>query len=124
MSTNAALAVDDDDTILRLVAALLRRAGFDPVHTARDGQECLDLLATNAYCVMILDLRMPRVSGYEVLARLASVPLPDMPKIVVASADRGALSADLSPDLVTAVLTKPFDMETFIVAAQSCRDPA
>ncbi|HEX8409420.1 MAG TPA: response regulator [Thermoanaerobaculia bacterium] len=108
MRTNAALAVDDDATILRLIAALLRRAGFDPVHTARDGQECLDLLAANTYCVVILDLRMPRVSGYDVIARLAADPLPQMPTIVVATADRSAAGNNLDPSVVTAVLTKPF----------------
>jgi CheY-like chemotaxis protein len=121
MTTNAALAVDDDDTIRNLVAALLRRAGFDPVHTARDGQECLDLLAVNAYCVVVLDLRMPRVSGYDVIARLASSPLPRMPKIVVATADRDVTKHALNPDIGTATLTKPFDMETLIAAALVCR---
>lgn len=122
MSTQAALAVDDDDTIRRLTASLLRRAGFDPVHTASDGQEALDLMAANAYCVVVLDLRMPRLSGYDVVARLSANPLPQMPKVVVATADRTAVGQNLDADVVTAILTKPFDIETFITTARSCLD--
>jgi two-component system, chemotaxis family, chemotaxis protein CheY len=122
MSSTAALVVDDDDSIRRLIASLLRRAGFAPVHTACDGQEGLDLMAVHAYCVVILDLRMPRVSGYDVLDQLAANPLPRMPKIVVATADRSAVEHNLSADVVTAIITKPFDVETLISAALSCLD--
>jgi CheY-like chemotaxis protein len=122
MISNAALTVDDDDALRHLTAALLGRAGFDPEHTARDGQEALDLLATNEYCVVVLDLRMPRLSGYDVLARLSSHPLPTMPKIIIATAERGVASHNLSHDVVTTILTKPFDAETLIAAARSCRD--
>ena len=122
MISPAALVVDDDDAIRRLVASLLRRAGFAPVHTARDGQEGLDLMAVHAYTVVVLDLRMPRVSGYDVLNQLAAHPLPSMPKIVIATADRSEVKHDLSADVVTAIITKPFDAETLISAARSCLD--
>ena len=122
MSSTAALVVDDDDAIRRLIASVLRRAGFAPVDTACDGQEGLDRLAVHEYCVVILDLRMPRVSGFDVLNHLAAHPLPTMPKIVVATADRSAVNHNLSADLVTAIITKPFDIETLISAARSCLD--
>ena len=122
MSSTAALVVDDDDAIRRLIASLLRRAGFAPVHTARDGREGLDMMAVNEYCVIILDLRMPRVSGYDVLEQLAAHPLPIMPKVVVATADRSAADHKVSGDVVTAIVTKPFDVETVISAARSCLD--
>lgn len=120
MTTLAALAVDDDDTIRRLTASLLTRAGFNPVDQARDGGEALDLMRTRDYCVVVLDLRMPRVSGYDVLATLAGDPLPSMPKIVIATADRHAPQQNLSAEFVTAILTKPYDIETFILAVRSC----
>ena len=122
MSSTAALVVDDDDAIRRLIASLLRRAGFVPVHTACDGQEGLDMMTAHTYRVVILDLRMPHVSGYDVLNELAAHPLPSMPKIVVATADRSEVSDNLSADLVTAVIPKPFEAETLISAARSCLD--
>lgn len=122
MSSTAALVVDDDDAIRRLIASLLRRSGFAPVHTARDGQEGLDMMAVHTYRVVILDLRMPRVSGYDVLNQLAAQPLPRMPKIVIATADRSEVEHNLSADMVTAIISKPFDAETLISAARSCLD--
>jgi CheY-like chemotaxis protein len=122
--TTSALAVDDDSTILKLSAALLRRAGFDPVHTACDGREALDLMAVHEYCVVVLDLRMPRLSGYDVLAHLATHPLPNMPKIVVATADRNAANAGFHATVVTALLTKPYDAETFLSTVRSCLETA
>lgn len=113
----AALAVDDDDTIRKLVVALLIRAGFAPVHSARDGVEAMQLLNTNAYSLVILDLRMPRLSGYEVLSRLASSPPVSLPKIIVLTADR---TATIGSPYVSRMLTKPFDVDTFLVTVQAC----
>ena len=122
MSEKRALVVEDDSTISRLTASLLRRAGFNPVDVAGDGIEALDLLRANTYCVATLDLRMPRMSGYELLDELKRNPLPDCPKIIVATADRLYRDHDLDPALVTAVMTKPFDIETFIATVRSCMD--
>ena len=80
------------------------------------------MMAEHEYCVVILDLRMPRVSGYDVLNQLAAQPPPTMPKIVVATADRTVVNHNLSADVVTAIITKPFDVETLISAARSCLD--
>lgn len=120
MSQNRALVIEDDTTISRLTASLMRRAGFEPVDIAGDGVEALDLLRKNEYCVATLDLRMPRMSGYEVLDELKRNPLSKCPKIIVATADRLFRERDLDPDLVTAVVTKPFDIETFITTVRSC----
>jgi CheY-like chemotaxis protein len=120
VSLRRALVIEDDTTISRLTASLLRRAGFDPVDIAGDGIEGLDFLRANEYCVATLDLRMPRLSGYEVLEELKKNPLQNCPKIIVATADRLYREHDLDPTLVTAVMTKPFDIETFIATVRSC----
>jgi chemosensory pili system protein ChpA (sensor histidine kinase/response regulator) len=122
LPSRRALVIEDDNTISRLTASLLRRAGFDPVDIAGDGVEGLDLLRANEYCVATLDLRMPRLSGYEVLDELKKNPIPHCPKIIVATADRLYREHDLDPALVTAVMTKPFDIETFIATVRSCME--
>jgi two-component system response regulator PilR (NtrC family) len=119
-TTTAALAVDDDHTIRRLIVRLLQRAGFDPVDSAADGAVALEKMRDTHYLLVVLDLRMPRVSGYDVLADLARNPLPNMPKIIVVTADRQASTQPLDSEVVTAMLAKPFEVETFISTVQSC----
>jgi CheY-like chemotaxis protein len=122
VSLKRALVIEDDNTISRLTVSLLRRAGFDPVDVAHDGVEALACLRQNAYTIATLDLRMPRMSGYDVLEELKRNPVPRCPKIIVATADRLYREHDLDPTLVTAVMTKPFDIETFIATVRSCLD--
>ncbi len=98
----------------------MRRAGFRPVDVAADGMEALALLRKHTYCVATLDLRMPRMSGYEVLDELKRNPIENCPKIIVATADKLYRERDLDPDLVAAVLTKPYDIQTFITTVRSC----
>ena len=59
-----ALVVDDEPAIRELYSEVLRDMGFD-VDVAQDGQEGLDYLRAAFYSVIISDLRMPRVGGFE-----------------------------------------------------------
>ena len=59
------LVVDDEPFILRSLSFVLERAGFT-VHQARDGQQALDVLRDVRPRVCILDVMMPKRSGYEV----------------------------------------------------------
>ncbi len=63
------LVVDDEAAILRLVAAVLKQAGFDVV-TAASGAAALDLAAQSLPDVIMLDLKMPDMDGPETLRRL------------------------------------------------------
>jgi two-component system chemotaxis response regulator CheY len=116
----SALVIEDDDTIRRLTASLLRRAGFEPIDSACDGIEGLQKLRSGEYCLATLDLRMPRMSGYELLDELKRVPMTNLPKIIVATADRLYREHDLDAELVTGVLTKPYDIDTFMTIVRSC----
>jgi len=63
------LVVDDDPGVREAVQSLLLEEGFAVV-TACDGQEALERLETmSPPCLILLDLRMPRVDGWEFLAR-------------------------------------------------------
>ena len=71
MSTNAlvkqgplVLAVDDDPGILRIIEMLLSRNGYT-VRTAPDGQKALEILKTILPAIMITDVQMPLMSGYD-----------------------------------------------------------
>ncbi len=63
------LVVDDEDSIVRLLAEVISRAGF-ACRTARDGAEALDLLAADRFDVVITDIRMPRLGGLDLLRHI------------------------------------------------------
>jgi DNA-binding response OmpR family regulator len=63
------LVVEDEPSIAEVTELYLRRAGFD-VLSARDGEQALELLAKARPDLVVLDLMLPRVDGYEVTRRL------------------------------------------------------
>ena len=69
MTEPKALVVDDDEPIRKLLAKVVEHAGFT-VQTAKDGAEAINRIDENGYDVILLDLMMPRVDGYQVLDHL------------------------------------------------------
>jgi chemosensory pili system protein ChpA (sensor histidine kinase/response regulator) len=80
-----AMVVDDSITVRRVTQRLLERNGMR-VLTARDGMDAVALLQDNVPDVILLDIEMPRMDGYEVAAHVRSDPrLKDVPIIMVTS---------------------------------------
>lgn len=65
------LVVDDEPEIVQLVAKVLEARGHR-VTIARDGQECLEAVAREKPDVLVVDLNLPKVDGFEVCRRLRS----------------------------------------------------
>src|SRR4030095_15540952 len=63
------LLIDDDAKIVNLEKAILTQGGFE-VDTALDGAEGLEKLRTGQYDVIVLDIRMPAMDGYEVARKI------------------------------------------------------
>jgi DNA-binding response OmpR family regulator len=105
------LVVDDDDAIRMLVTTVLRRRGLG-VDSARNGAEAMEHLRQCGYALVVLDLMMPRMSGYDVLERLAAMPLAMRPAVLVLTAGIAARSFDSS--LVLGTIHKPFDIELLV----------
>ena len=74
------LVVDDDDDIRLLLEELLRGAGYD-VATATDGRAALRVFHTTSADLVVLDLSMPELDGFETLERLRD--LSDVPVILL-----------------------------------------
>jgi DNA-binding response OmpR family regulator len=88
------LVIDDDPDVLMLLKLLLEAGGFDPA-TADGGQVGLDRLDEFAPSLIVLDMMMPVIDGWEVLRTVGS--RPDAPPVVVLSAKVG------TPDRVRAL---------------------
>lgn len=65
------LLVDDDPDILRLVEVVLKRSGFNVV-TAKNGVDAISYLQTDLPSLILLDVAMPGMNGFEVLSQLKS----------------------------------------------------
>ena len=113
------LIVDDDDAIRSLIRVTLTRNGYD-VREARNGREALDVMRTGASDLVVLDLMMPEVTGWDVLdARAADERLRRIP-VIVASAARGPEVASVVTHPISALLPKPFELETLCALVASC----
>ena len=119
MSVPPVLIVEDDSAIRTLIVSALKREPLD-VHTAGDGLVALECVRANDYAVILLDLMMPRLNGYEFLENLDSVRGEAQPVIIVMTAfDSGALKK-LPATRVHAVLHKPFDVERVVDLVRDC----
>ena len=75
------LVVDDEETFLDVLQTVLRQEGFQ-VETASDGIQAINLLQSNSYDLALIDVRMPRVDGIEVLKYIKD-HFFDLPVIMV-----------------------------------------
>jgi CheY-like chemotaxis protein len=118
MSAKRILVVDDDGSILRLVATILRRERY-AVDTANGGKEALAKIQLTQYDVVVLDLMMPEVSGLDVLRRL-DLRDPQIKCVVLLSAASPLdIASRISPSIFAA-LRKPFDNVALIAAVRGC----
>lgn len=108
-----ALIVEDDPAIRRLVEKLLLRQGID-IDTAADGRTAMEKLRRRAYSVLILDLMVPEVNGFELIDFLKKEQLRT-PVAVVSAVSQQSLS-NLDLDIVKLVISKPFDVDEFVKA--------
>jgi CheY-like chemotaxis protein len=85
------LFVEDDDMSRDVIATRLLRSGFEVV-VVEDGQKALDLIPAQVFDLVILDMSMPVLTGWEVAARLKSNPATASIPILALSAH--AMSMD------------------------------
>ena len=119
MAVPKVLVVEDDSAIRTLVVAALKREPIE-VHTANDGLAALECVGANEYAVILLDLMMPRLNGYEFLDSVESVRGDTRSVIIVMTAFDTTSLRKLPPNRVHAVLHKPFDVERVVDLVRDC----
>ena len=106
------LIVEDHTPTRMAMSRLIRQAGAE-VTTARDGEEGLGYLLTQRFDVMLTDLRMPKMDGFELLEKCNHLPESHRPGRVIAISgeyEAGALHAQQSVEF----LAKPFNLDTLL----------
>lgn len=114
------LVIDDDLAIRVLLQAVLRRMKFD-VELAEDGAVGLEKVQQNGgFDLILLDLMMPRLNGYEFIETIGQRYPNDRPHIIVFTA-AGRRGVDkIPPDAVCNSILKPFDLDKFIEIIGDC----
>lgn len=103
------LVVDDERHIVRLVEVNLQRAGYDIV-VAYDGVEALEKVKSDTPDMIVLDVMMPRMDGFEVLQNLQADPsTADIPVIMLTAKAQDADIFKGWQSGVSSYLTKPFN---------------
>ncbi len=104
------LVVEDDVPLARLMEALLQSAGHR-VHTVADGQSGLDAIHAERPALVLLDLTIPKLDGWEVLSRLKETD--GAPPVILFTGHRAAGERAQSAGAAAAIL-KPFDVDDLL----------
>ena len=109
------LVVDDEAKLLRAVAVDLRAEGYD-VATARSGAEALALVAQSLPDLIVSDIRMPGMDGYQLARRLReNARTAIIPIIFLTAKDTSADRIEGFRSGVDAYITKPFEPDELLV---------
>ena len=108
------LVVDDSDVIRQLICVNLELEGFEVV-TAVDGQDALEKIHEAAPDVMTIDVKMPRLDGFDTVARLRADPRTSGLKVAMVTACAQESDIVRGREVgVDAYVTKPFDPATLV----------
>jgi len=113
--TGTILIVDDDAAIRLAVSWALGDAGYR-VSLAENGQHALDRVSTDPPALLLLDMRMPVMDGWELARRYRSLPGPHAPIVVMTAAqDARERARQVDAD---DYLAKPFELDALVTLVQ------
>ncbi len=112
------LVVDDDEALRDAVAEAIEMAGYE-VEQAENGRDALDRMRVTSPCIVLLDLMMPVMDGWEVVSEMAKDPkLALVPVCIVSAQDR------LTPPKHARLLKKPVTVASLLQAVEAyCGKP-
>lgn len=112
------LTIDDSRTMRDMLMLTLVDAGFDVIQ-AVDGKEGVDLLERENVDVVITDINMPRMDGYEVVRQLRARPEHKTTPILVLTTESEAEKKNMAREAgATGWLVKPFDPERLVATVR------
>ena len=114
------LVVDDDRVVRQILVQALRRKSLI-IDEAADGREAIELLRENAYAVVLLDILMPDLNGFDVLDAIDEEALNAPVVLVVSGADRNLLDR-LDSQRIHGIIKKPFDPLEIAAIVSACAE--
>lgn len=114
MDAKKILIVDDDPSIVMTLEYILKKENFE-VFIARNGEEALDIAEETIPDVILLDIVMPKVDGYQVLQFLKESPKLEDIKVMFLSEKNKASDIELGLQLgANKYITKPFSTKKLV----------
>jgi len=117
------LVVEDDPGIRSLMLAVMRRGGFE-AESVTNGIDAIAVLARRSFSAIVLDLLLPRGSGYDVLEWLQNGHVSLLPRVIILSATSPAIVRKHAvSNCVFRIMQKPFDITELLDVVRACADP-
>ncbi|WP_422090264.1 response regulator transcription factor [Tenacibaculum ovolyticum] len=111
---NKILIVDDEPNIVMTLEYAFKKKGFE-VFIARDGSEALEILKNNIPKIVLLDIMMPNVDGYQTLKYIKETKSLEAMKVVFLTAKNKALDIEKGLSLgADKYLIKPFSVKKIV----------
>lgn len=104
------LIVDDEPDILYTVAQMLEMHGYEVIK-AKDGEECFNELSKTTPDLVLLDIMMPEMSGWDVAAKIKENPKWNNIPIIFLTAKGDTMSIGMGNMAAEDYIVKPFDIE-------------
>jgi putative two-component system response regulator len=123
MNNNHILIVDDEPANLRLLDKMLHGQGYQGLVLVDDSRKVIDLYRTARPDLILLDINMPHLDGYQVMEQLKALNDPLLPPIIILTAQHGkdyllrALAAGARD-----FITKPFDRNELLMRVRNLLD--
>jgi CheY-like chemotaxis protein len=115
------LVVDDDGLVRRSLEILLRGAGYDPT-VASSGPEALEFLTQRHFDLLITDIRMPGMDGFQVIQAVRQycheMKRQPIPEIVLTAYDDEQVKQSVIQLGVLEFLLKPFKINDFLMVLE------
>ena len=117
------VVADDSISVRKFVGRMLEKAGYR-VRLASDGLEASEIIAEVGCHLVITDLEMPRMNGYELLAHLRQDPMTSRIPVLVVTSRAGAKHRDRAmKEGASGFLTKPVQEDQLISTVESLVEP-
>jgi len=120
MNSKRILVVDDDPNILRIIKHNLEKEGYT-VLTAGSGEECLDKIKTEPINLVLLDVRLPDMSGIEALQRIKHLQY-EFPVIMITAYGTVETAVEAMKLGAYDFISKPFNTEELKVSVRNALD--
>lgn len=113
--------MEDDGAILNLVKVVLEREDF-VVEGVRSGAAAIELLASAAYDLLIVDLMLPDIGGEQLLGYLEETQPKYLRRVIMTTASPGRIGCEFL-QRICRLLAKPFDIDELVLLAKECAQP-
>jgi CheY-like chemotaxis protein len=104
------LVVDDDKIVLKFVAFMLSRLGYHKVDTAQEKPELMNKLATGSYDILVTDLEMPDMNGFDLSHKIRK-EVHDTKVIIMTGRHKSECLEMMKAEWVDGWLFKPFGVK-------------